>query len=95
MEPPVTFVSMWFSPWLAFGGEGYSFLSPPCLFHLYFKHSRMGKKKSDQNILVYVSETFKANAHLPFEKSLSRDLPDGPVFKIHASNAEGAPWSGG
>ena len=84
------------SPWLAFGGKGYSFLSPLCLFSLYFKHSRKEKKKNSYwNIPVHVSEAFKANVHLPFEKSLRRDFPDGPVFKIHASNAEGAPWSGG
>ena len=87
------------SPWIAFAGEGYSFLSPPCLFSLYFKHSRKEKKKTKTNsywnIPVHVSEAFKANVHFPFEKSLRRDFTDGPVFKIHVSNAEGTPCSGG
>ena len=84
------------SPWLAFGGKGYSFISHPA-FSVCISNTLERKKKQNSywNIPVHVSEAFKANVHLPFEKSLRRDFPDGPVFKIHASNAEGAPWSGG
>ena len=43
------------SLWLAFRGEGYSFLSPPCLFSLYFKHSR---KWGGEQLLEYSSSCF-------------------------------------